>query len=182
METYSKETIRQLKIFLQHWLHERRPNDVLTIDSDRILFSNNFGIQEIHLYDFIGNCATVLEKCVEDLRKEGVTTIPVPDYVGQDDEQRLETLLHLTQQPSFHRRKTLHRIETFYYLGEVLTLRGWRKKDARRIRELFSTNKGASEFKKTAKRVYELFQARGLANLYAVTYIRPHHQLIVQYS
>ncbi|GBC33783.2 putative integrase core domain protein [Rhizophagus irregularis DAOM 181602=DAOM 197198] len=64
----------------------RQPNDVLTIDSDRILFSNNFGIQEIHLYDFIGNCATVLEKCVEDLRKEGVTTIPVPDYVGQDDE------------------------------------------------------------------------------------------------
>jgi len=95
----------------------------------------------------------------------------------QNDEQRLETLLHLTQQTAFRKRKTFHRMETFYYLGEVLDTRGWQKKDKRRIRTLFTTNKGARDFCVTARRVYELFRARGLSNLYAVTYIRPYHLL-----
>jgi hypothetical protein len=161
MEKYSKATVRQLKIFLQHWLREKDADEILMIDTNRILIGKGDEIREVPICEIIQNNETMLEKCVRDLHKRGIEAIPIPDHVGQSDERRLETLLRLTQQPPFHRRKTSHRLETFYYLGEILTIRGWQKNDIRRIREMFSTNKGASDFKKTARRVLNCFKLVG---------------------
>jgi hypothetical protein len=175
MENHSEVTNRQLGIFLQHWMRERSSDEILLIDGNRIIVSDGNNVQEVPMHQLVGKSQTMLEKCIYDLQKKGVDTIPIPDYLGQLDEQRLTTLLQLAQQPLFQQRKSYYRLEVLYYLGEVLTLRGWQKEDSQRIREMFKTNKGASDFKKMARRVYELFQARGIASLYVVEFIRPYH-------
>jgi hypothetical protein len=57
------------------------------------------------------------------------------------------------------------------------SLREWKKSDTRRINEMISTNKGTSDFKKMIKRVYKLYQVKGLTNMYTSTFIQPYHLL-----
>ena len=78
----------------------------------------------------------------------------------------------MTQQPSFKSRKSSNRLETFYYLGEVLAIRGWRQSDWKLIRESYDA-RSAQLMERTAKRVYELFTTRGLVQLYTVNFICP---------
>lgn len=175
MEQYSERFTQQLCTFLRHWMKENKGNETLILNALTLTIRNDQHEQEIPLTELIREEKTLLNRCKQDLQNPGPDDFPLPDYLAQDDEQRLETLLHLTQQTAFRKRKTRHRLETFYYLGEVLNTRGWQRKDKQRIRTLFTTNKGANDLKNTARRVYELFRARGLPNLYAVTHIRPYH-------
>lgn len=177
MDHYSEQTRQQLRNFIQQWNQDRKTDEELIINASTITIRNPLTTLTIETSDFMKQSETLLERCLKDIQQNGIDIIPMPHYIEQSDEQRLTSLLQCVQQSTFRQRKSLHRLEVFYYLGEVLTLRGWQKVDTQRINTLFSTTKSASDFKKTAKRTYELFIARGLANLYAVKYIRPYHLL-----
>lgn len=174
MERYSTKTLQQLRTFIQSWLKEKGTNERLIIGPTEIIIQEGQSENCITIPDLL-TMSPLLSKCLQDLRRPGIEIIPIPDYLEYEDEQRLTLLLNLTQQPMFRKRKTPYRLEIFYYLGEVLSTRGFQQNDIKQLRDMFSTSKGATDFKKTARRTYELFQARGLANLYTVTFIRPSH-------
>jgi hypothetical protein len=55
-----------------------------------------------------------------------------------------------------------------------MSSRGWIQEDKQLLCTHFNKRK-IKEIKRTAKRVYELFSARGIAHLYSVNFIRPSH-------
>ena len=73
---------------------------------------------------------------------------------------------------SFRNQPVNSRLQYFYHLGEVLTLRGWTKADSRMLTRTFDA-RSARDIKKIARRVYELFHTRGTAWIVAVTCIYP---------
>jgi hypothetical protein len=176
MKQYNTKELQNILDFIQQWFNERDDNEELYIHADHMTIINEQQAHTISLQD-IAHKNTLLERCKQDLQRDGSISFNPPSYLGLDEESRINALLKLTQEAEFKKRKPLTRLETFYYLGEVLNARGWQKKDIRQINKLFCAKKSASNFRKTARRVYELFNSRGLANLYTVEFIRPHHLL-----
>jgi hypothetical protein len=117
---------------------------------------------------------TIMAKCKEDLNRPGSIQYQRPEYaIGEEGVRIMQTLREFTH--FSWKQKTIHeRLEAYYYLGEVLSLRGWVKRDNQLLRQQL---KGITikETKRVAKRVYELFHARGVAWLYSVQYLKPTH-------
>ena len=80
---------------------------------------------------------------------------------------------------SFSQKSVIKWLEIYYYLGDVLTSRGWTAEDNKTMLKMFKERK-TKYLRKIAKRVYALFSARGIAHLYTVTFIKTTH--LVQMS
>jgi hypothetical protein len=173
MDSLSENTRKELLSFLRLWTKEAADEQQITITTTQITFEGQEEAQTIHIEDLLrDNLEPVIEKCKTDLMRVGIEVIPFPDYLVWTEEERLRILVNLTTQPTFKSRKSSVRMETFYYLGEVLAARGWRKSDKKIIRDSYD-GRTARIIEKTAKRVFELFLARGLAQLYTIEYICP---------
>jgi len=173
MEHLTVEANQLLCQFLQVWSPDALEGQRITISNTHVTIEVPDEQQTIPIGDLLQNVLDpMIEKCKEDLQREGIEIIPFPEYLEKDEETKLHFLLDFTTQPAFQCRKTNIRLETFYYLGEVLTVRGWRNADKKLIRNQYEC-RIARKIEKIAKRVYELFSVRGLAHLYTVEYICP---------
>jgi hypothetical protein len=85
----------------------------------------------------------------------------------------------MVQDPDFRYEENQFRLETYYYLGEVLQFRGFTCADKRMMKDLMGSRR-SKEIRRIARRVCELFTARGLRNLYATEYIRPSHLAVMR--
>jgi hypothetical protein len=131
-------------------------------------------LDELIATEEISEESTLLEKCKQDLDRRGAQSFHFPEYKDQEESERLENLVRTLDKSSFRRKTATERLEIHYYLREVLTSRGWTRSDKRLIQKRLG-NRNAKETLRTARRVYELFEARGIAQLYTVEYIRPTH-------
>jgi hypothetical protein len=174
MEQYSKKLQDDLRQFL---LTLRREMDIETeikIIAEAIVIERPGQITVTAINDILRE--TILEKCKHDLNRPGVNNVQLPTYLVNITE-RLPVLLEQTRRPEFKQRTTPFRLEVLYYLGKTLIEQGWLQRDMDTIHVMFTTTKGANDFTRSARQVYELFDARELPLLYAVRFIWPYHLL-----
>src|SRR3954452_724746 len=179
MDNYSTELKDLLRKTINAWLLERGEEEELRITSSTIIVETLDSIQSTDFAEFFTPAPkviepTTLDRCIADLEQLGTPTVTFPAYLEEDETVRLRHLVELTSAATF-KQKTVHeRMETLYYLGEVLNSRGWTKDDKRLLREAFSERR-YKEIRKVVKRTYTLFAARGLSHLSTTAFIRPTH-------
>jgi len=175
MERLSENVQQSLQQFINNWTNDETTIEQITINRQEVAFESNNDTVRVPLDSIIANKSTILlRKCEQDLDKEGIGIIPFPDYIGINEEERLRVLIEETTTPEFKQRKSFKRLETLYYLGDVLRSRGYRTDDKTLIRQTYDA-RNTRNLQKSSKRVFELFSARGLANLYTTDFIGPTH-------
>ncbi|POG82686.1 hypothetical protein GLOIN_2v1762086 [Rhizophagus irregularis DAOM 181602=DAOM 197198] len=174
METFSEKFKGQLKALLQLWLKEKgeyeefhiTPTNLLLSDAERI-FSIDF--KTILDYD---EQSEIVHRCKIDLHHLTNYEYQRPNYLGGNEDELLRKLTRMIRQTTFRQKSVHERLEVYYYLGELLSLRGWTKKDYGILQEQVG-QRFAKDVKKTSRRVYELFAIRGVQCLTKVAYICP---------
>jgi hypothetical protein len=109
---------------------------------------------------------------LQDLARPATTPYEKPTYVIDNEDESLERLVRKIKHPDFRQESKVARLKCYYHLGEILASRGWNKTDSQYLKREFG-QRTVRDVKKTARRVYELFYARGTAQIVAVTSIRP---------
>ncbi|PKK58493.1 hypothetical protein RhiirC2_796208 [Rhizophagus irregularis] len=174
METFSEKFKGQLKTLLQLWLEEKgeyeelhiTPTNLLLSDAEKIV-SVDFGT--ILNYD---EPREMVHRCKIDLHHPTNYEYQRPNYLGGSEDELLRKLARMIRQTTFRQKSVHERLENYYYLGELLSLRGWTKRDYGILQEQVG-QRFAKDAKKTARRVYELFAIRGVQYLTKVAYICP---------
>ena len=175
MERLSENAQQSLQQFINYWTNDETTIEQITINRQEVAFESNNDTIRVPLDSITANKSTILlRKCEQDLDREGIGIIPFPEYIGIDEEQRLRVLIEETTTTGFKQRKSFKRLETLYYLGDVLRSRGYRTDDKTLIRQTYDA-RNARNLQKSLKRVFELFSAQGLANLYTTDFIGPTH-------
>ncbi|PKC53581.1 hypothetical protein RhiirA1_474862, partial [Rhizophagus irregularis] len=114
----------------------------------------------------------ILEKCKRDLNRLPTLEYQRPKYLRGTEFECLERLVRMIKTSPFRQKDIQRRLEVYYYLGEIMSIRGWIKRDYRHLQQQLG-ERSAKETKKIAKRVYELFIARGIQALTVVEEIKP---------
>ena len=156
-----------------------RENEEIHITATDITIETVDTFASIDLEEFLAEFTntlgeSVLEKCRKNLDRSETPLIPFSEYLDQDEPTKLNQLIALLGSETFLDQLAATRLETYFYLGEVLISRGEAKEDKSLLRAAFTASKTKVAIK-TAKRVYYLFSARGLSQLYTVEYIKPSH-------
>jgi hypothetical protein len=177
MEQISGNLRKSLQQFIQVWIQERGKDEEIRITSSAVLFETLDRIESIDISELMSDVVdddqhkSLVDKCEQDLDRPGYPAYIPPVYTRAP---ALEQLSQIVEKPLFQQRKTNYRLETYYYLGRVLSSRGWIQEDKQFLCVHFNSRK-VREIKRTAKRVHELFSVRGVAHLYSVNFIRPSH-------
>lgn len=171
METFSEKFKGQLKTLLQLWMEEKGEYEEFHITPTNLLLSN---VEKIVSVDFrtILDYNETVHRCKLDLNRPANDAYQRPNYLEGSKDELLKKLARRIQQTTFRQRNVHERLEIYYYLGELLFLRGWSKKDYGTLQEQVG-QRFAKDVKKTARRVYELFASRGIQYLTEVAYICP---------
>ena len=128
MEQLTAEANQRLCQFLQVWSPNALKGQRITISNTHVFFETQDEQQTTPIDELMRNSLNpIIERCKEDLNRKGIEVIPFPNYIEKEEEAKLQFLLDFTTQPEFKRRKSNIRLETYYYLGEVLATRSWRK-------------------------------------------------------
>jgi len=174
MDSLSDNLKIQFKLFLQLWLQERGDYSELHVTSTNVILEAPDRIESIDVETIlnVSEKKIILDKCKQDLMRPVDYSYQLPDYVVANEDERLQKLIQIVKQSSFRRTNVHDRLKVYFYLGEILSLRGWVRKDNQLLQHHFG-ERSAKEVKKTAKRVFELFNARGIYWLTSVTYIKP---------
>src|SRR6266498_5084506 len=174
MDSLSDNLKIQFKLFLQLWLQERGDYSELHVISTNVILEAPDRIESIDVETIlnVSEKKIILDKCKQDLMRSVDYSYQLPDYVVANEDERLQKLIQIVKQSSFRRTNVHDRLKVYFYLGEILSLRGWVRKDNQLLQHHFG-ERSAKEVKKTAKRVFELFNARGIYWLTSVMYIKP---------
>jgi len=116
----------------------------------------------------------LVEQCLAELEGVVTTTVIFPFYVDKPEDFRFRYLIENVAKDSFQNESAIKRLETYYYLGEVLTSRGWTIEDNELLLKVFNERRIAY-VQTISKKVYKLFSTRGIAHLYAASFIKPTH-------
>lgn len=177
MEKLSDNLKSKLRAFTQEWIKERG-NDEIWINSSVITMEGLNYVTTINLDELMNDNnglseeETLLTRCKRDLEQAKAEDFNFPEYRNLEEAERLHCLIKKLNKTQFRQKSATERLEIYYYLGEVLASRGWIRTDKRKLQEQFE-KRTTKEIIRTARRIYELFEARGIAYLYVITYIRP---------
>ena len=186
MEHYSPKLRTLLKRVARTWLLERGDEEELYFTSSALRIKKReeeeFRVytellaeeEEVPQIDLVG-------QCLADLEGIATTTVTFPSYADKSEDFRFGYLIECISKDSFQNESVIRRLETYYYLGDVLTSRGWTTEDNKILLGIFNERK-TTYVRTTARRVYELFSARGLAHLYDVSFIKPTHLVKISKS
>ena len=181
METLTDNLKGKLRAFIDAWTQERHIDEEIRITSSEVTIRRqdktiNIHPNELLNFDGFEEKKTLLEKCKMDLDQPGIDIIDYPEYLQKRDDKRLKRILKKIREPDFRIGEPIGRLETYYYLGEALASRGWLRSDKRMLQDRIG-ERATKDTIRIARRVYELFITRGLAQLYTVTFIQPTHFL-----
>src|SRR3989442_12661450 len=107
MEHLTVEANQRLCQFLQVWSPDALEGQRITISNTHVTIEVPDEQQTIPIGDILQNVLDpMIEKCKEDLQREGIEIIPFPEYLEKYEEAKLHFLLDFTTQPAFQCRKT----------------------------------------------------------------------------
>jgi len=177
MDNFSVELKYHLQQFLRKWEQEKKPDQTLQIVDQTLILkdleiSSSISTEQLLKEPISHVECELINEYKLDLSRQGSDEITFPAYLDQPIERQLHVLLEIMNSSSFNsvHGKT-RRLETYYYFGSVLEEKGWSRKVKKIVRE--SLQNRTNEQLRRAKRVYELFTARGLFILYTVQKICP---------
>ena len=179
MEHYSPKFRTLLKRVIKAWILERRDEEELcftftTLGIKTKEEEQSWAYTELLAEEEEISQEDLVEQCLAELEGVVTTTVIFPFYVDKPEDFRFRYLIENVAKDSFQNESAIKRLETYYYLGEVLTSRGWTNEDNKLLLEVFNERRIAY-LRTVSKKVYELFSTRGIAHLYAASFIKPTH-------
>jgi len=176
MEHYSLKLRELLKQTADAWLLERSNGEELWFTPTSFRIETEGRTQSVDYINLVAeeeeiSETTLVKRCLEDLEGIDTSILTFPPYFSKPEPERLCYLIAYIDRKSFPQKSIIKRLESYYYLGDVLTSRGWAAKDNGAMLKVFKARK-TKYIQKIAKRVYALFSARGIAHLYTVSFIR----------
>lgn len=186
MEHYSSKFRTLLRRVAKEWMVERKDEEELCFTSSALGIITEEGEQFWTYEELIAEEEEVpqvdlVQRCLADLEGTLEPHNTFPSYLNKPDETRIRHLAKNMAKASFSGKSVTRRLETYYYMGQVLTSRGWLEEDLGLLIKILGRRKTAYT-RTVAQRTYRLFSARGLAHLYAATFIRPTHLLTLTKS
>ncbi len=179
MEHYSPKFRTLLKRVIKAWILERKDEEELcftftTLGIKTKEEEQSWAYTELLAEEEEISQEDLVEQCLAELEGVVTTTVIFPFYVDKPEDFRFRYLIENVAKDSFQNESAIKRLETYYYLGEVLTSRGWTNEDNKLLLEVFNERRIAY-LRTVSKKVYELFSTRGIAHLYAASFIKPTH-------
>jgi hypothetical protein len=166
MELLSDNLKIHLKAFLQLWLQEKGEFQELQVTPTHIVLEAAERIESIEIQTIlqVDRRQKDFDICRRAIQRPIDSNIQRLNQVGGSDDGQLGMILRKMAKNNFRRWSVQERLETFYLLGEILTLRGWTKRDYQAIEQHLG-ERAAKDVKKIARRAYELFTARGVRSI-----------------
>ena len=179
MEHYSPKFRTLLKRVIKAWELERRDEEELcfTFTTLRIKTKEeeqSWAYTELLAEEEEVSQGDLVEQCLAELEGAVTTTVIFPFYIDKSEDFRFRYLIENVAKDSFQNESAIKCLETYYYLGEVLTSRGWTIEDNKLLLRVFNERR-TTYVRTVSKKVYELFSTRGIAHLYAASFIKPTH-------
>ena len=186
MEHYSPKLRALLKRVARMWLLEKGDEEELCFTSSALRIKKREEEESWVYAELLAEEEEIpqidlVEQCLADLEGMTTTTVTFPSYADKSEDFRFGHLIECVLKDSFQSESVVKHLETYYYLGDVLTSRGWTIEDNKTLLGIFNERR-TTYIRTIAKRVYELFSARGLAHLYDVSFIKPTYLVKISKS
>jgi len=121
MDQFSEEFWQTLKKLIRLWRDERGMYNELQLNTENIVFEGPDRIDCIGYHELE---QTIVERYLQDLALPARLPYKKLTYVVDDEDQRLSLITQGIKCSSFRNQPVNSRLQYFYHLGEVLTLRG----------------------------------------------------------